>query len=156
MTRTTTSHDITGTTLAVLWIGALILAAFWIVNPFLVPTVWAGMAVVATWPVLLRVEKLLWGRRGLAAVAMTAMLTLMFVLPLLGAVSIVVANMDRIGDWIKSGSTFVIPQPPDRLASLPVVGLQAFGGMAGGCSGRDCRTLRQGGASRRKDRELVS
>ncbi|HEY3277664.1 MAG TPA: AI-2E family transporter YdiK [Syntrophorhabdaceae bacterium] len=122
MTPAATSRDITGTTLAVLWIGALILAVFWIVNPFLVPTVWAGMVVVATWPVLLQLEKLLWGRRGLAAVAMTAMLALIFLLPLLAAVSIVVGNLDRIGDWTKSVSTFVIPQPPSRLASLPVVG----------------------------------
>jgi predicted PurR-regulated permease PerM len=116
------SMDITGTTLAVLWIGALILAAFWIVNPFLPATVWASMVVVATWPVLLRMEKLLWGRRNLAAAAMTVMLALVFVLPLLGALTVVVGNTDRIGDWVRSVGSFTMPPPPNWLAALPVVG----------------------------------
>lgn len=115
-------QDITRTTLAVLWIGVLIIAAFWIVRPFLLAMVWASMIVVATWPLLLRVEKLLWGRRGLAAAAMTAMLLLVFIVPLTAALTTILGNTDRIAGWLNSFETLTVPPPPDWVATLPVVG----------------------------------
>lgn len=115
-------EDITRTTLVVLWIGALIVAAFWIVRPFLLAMVWATMIVVATWPVLLGLEKLLWGRRRLAAVLMTAVLILAFVVPLLAAISTILGNADRITGWIKSIGTLTVPPPPAWLGTVPVAG----------------------------------
>ena len=115
-------QDITRTTLAVLWIGAIILAAFWIVEPFLLATVWASMIVVATWPVLLGLEKLLWGKRRLAALAMTLALVLVFVVPLLGAITTILGTTDRIAGWIKFIGTLTVPPPPDWMGTLPVVG----------------------------------
>jgi predicted PurR-regulated permease PerM len=115
-------QDITRTTLAVLWIGVLIVAAFWIVKPFLLAMVWASMIVAATWPVLLGLEKLLWGRRGLAATAMTLLLVLVFVLPLTAAMISILGNTDRIAGWITSLETLAVPPPPDWVANLPFVG----------------------------------
>jgi predicted PurR-regulated permease PerM len=117
--------DITRTTLAVLWIGVLIVAAFWIIKPFLVEMVWASMIVVATWPILLRLEKLLWGKRGLAAGVMTVMLIFVFVGPLLAALSTILGNTDRIAGWVKSVQTFTIPPPPQWVVTLPMVGSKA-------------------------------
>ena len=57
-------HDIPRTMFAVLFIGGLIAASLWILRPFLPAVVWATMIVVATWPVLLRVQGWLWGRRA--------------------------------------------------------------------------------------------
>jgi hypothetical protein len=53
--------DITRTTLAVLFIGILIAACFWIMRPFLLPLVWAAMIVISTWPLMLGVQVRLWG-----------------------------------------------------------------------------------------------
>ena len=114
--------DITRTTLAVLWIGVLIVAAFWIVKPFLLAGVWASMIVVATWPILLRVQKLLWGKRGLAVAVMTAMLALIFVVPLSAALGVLVANSDEITAWVKSAASAGLPEPPQWVDNLPVVG----------------------------------
>jgi len=50
-------RDLTRTTLAVLFIGMLIAASLLILRPFLAATIWATMIVVATWPVLLALEK---------------------------------------------------------------------------------------------------
>jgi predicted PurR-regulated permease PerM len=122
MSNNTPHQDITRTTLAVLWIAVLIVAAFWIVKPFLLAMVWASMIVVATWPILLRVEKLLWGKRGLAAGAMTLLLVLVFVVPLLALLGTLLGNTDRITGWIKSVQTLVIPAPPQWVVTLPVVG----------------------------------
>ena len=46
-------RDLTRTTLAVLFIAALILASFWIIRPFLPAVIWAAMIVIATWPIML-------------------------------------------------------------------------------------------------------
>ncbi|MGL4959354.1 MAG: hypothetical protein ACRC49_10210, partial [Plesiomonas sp.] len=51
--------DLAGTVLSVLFIGILIIATFWVVNPFLPALVWATMIVIATWPILLFFQKIL-------------------------------------------------------------------------------------------------
>ena len=80
------------------------------------------MIVVATWPLLLRVEKLLWGKRGLAVAAMTAILALVFVGPLTAALAVLVANSDHITAWIRSVAIAGLPEPPRWVDSLPIVG----------------------------------
>ena len=76
------TQDITRTILAVLFIGGLIAGSFWILLPFLPAVIWATMIVVATWPILLRVQGWLWGRRWLAVTVLTSALLLLFVVPL--------------------------------------------------------------------------
>ena len=44
--------DLVRTTLGVLFLGGLILSAFWILRPFIGATIWATMLVVSTWPVM--------------------------------------------------------------------------------------------------------
>lgn len=120
-------NDITRTTLSVLSIGILIVAAFWIARPFLLALLWASMIVSATWPILLRVEKLLWNKRELAAVAMTILLTFLVVGPLIVAVSIIVANTDRIVNWLESLSSLALLPPPEWVLAVPVIGTKLAG-----------------------------
>ena len=56
--------DIVRTTLAVLFIGILITVSFWILRPFLTALIWATMIVMTTWPLMLGVQKRLWGSGG--------------------------------------------------------------------------------------------
>ncbi len=58
MTNTPPARDITRTTLSVLFIGILIAANYWILKPFLPSFVWAVTIVVATWPLMLRLQAL--------------------------------------------------------------------------------------------------
>ena len=76
-----TAIDITRTTLAVLFIGILIAACFWITRPFLLPLLWATMIVIATWPMMLGVQGRLGGRRKPAVAVMTLALALIFSSP---------------------------------------------------------------------------
>jgi len=62
--------DLARTTFAVLAMALLIIASLWIVRPFLGPAIWATMVVVATWPVMLRVQGWLRGKRSLAVAVM--------------------------------------------------------------------------------------
>ena len=63
--------DLARITFGVLVIGSLLLASLWLLRPFLGPLIWATMLVVASWPLMRRVQGLLWGRRALAVMVMT-------------------------------------------------------------------------------------
>jgi predicted PurR-regulated permease PerM len=115
-------HEITRTTLAVLSIGALLAASFWIVRPFLAALIWATMIVVATWPVMESVQRQLGGRRALAIAVMTIAMLLVFVLPVGVAVSTLLDYSDEVGTWTKSLHDVTIPPPPQYVEDLPVVG----------------------------------
>ncbi len=116
-------RDLTRTTFAVLFIGLLLGASLWVLRPFLGPLIWATMVVVATWPVMLRLQELLSGRRALAVTAMTLLLLLLFVVPLVVAIVTIVSNADRLVEWARLATTYRLPDvPPPWLAGLPMVG----------------------------------
>ena len=117
------ARDLTRTTFAVLFIGALLAASLWILRPFLGPTIWATMIVVATWPLMLRIQARLWRKRPLAVTVMTLLLLLLFIVPLTMAIVTIVENADRLVGWAQLASTYHLPAtPPAWLIELPLVG----------------------------------
>jgi len=116
------SSDLTRTTLAVLFIGGLIVAAFWVLRPFLGAIVWATLIVVPTWPMMLRVQARLRNRRSYAVAVMTLALLLVLVAPLMLAIGTVVDNAEVISGWAKSLAHFSLPPPPDWVGKLPLIG----------------------------------
>ena len=121
----TPQQELTRTVLAVLAIGILIAASFWILRPFLVAGVWATMIVVATWPLMLAVQKRLWGRRVLAVIVMTVVMLLVLVIPLALAIGTIVSNADTIVRWTATLANASVPPPPDWVGRLPFVGERA-------------------------------
>ncbi len=119
--QTGRSLDLARTIFQVLALGALIAASLWIVRPFLIALVWAATVAIATWPILLRAQAWLGGRRSLAVALMTTLLLLMLVVPLYFAVSMIVGNVDQIADWSKSAAN-LLSGPPEWLASMPLIG----------------------------------
>ena len=115
-------RDLTRSTLAVLFIGTLIVASLWIVRPFLAPVIWATMIVVATWPVMLRVQRAFGGRRGLAVATMTLALLLVFVLPFWAAIGAIVEYSDKFAELAGSLKDFKVPPPPAFVEMVPVFG----------------------------------
>jgi len=115
-------RELTRTLLGAIFLGALIVASFWILRPFLAAAIWATMFVVATWPAMIWLQARLWRRRGLAVAAMTVILMLVFVVPLALAVGTIVSNADEIVVLLKSIAAFRMPTPPDWIAGLPFVG----------------------------------
>ena len=116
------SFDLTRTTLAVLFIGTMIAACFWVLYPFLSSLLWAAMIVIATWPYFLKLQARLWGKRWLAILVMTTLLLLVLIVPLCYAILTILDRSDDIVGWFKSASTFQIPPPPGWLEKVPVVG----------------------------------
>src|SRR5262245_13920242 len=119
------SRDLTRTVLAVLFIGALILASVWILRPFLAPMIWATMIVVSTWPMMLAAQRRLWGKRSLAVTAMTIALLLVFVAPFSAAIGTIVSHADEVASWAKGLRGLTVPAAPEWVAKVPVVGEQA-------------------------------
>ena len=117
--------DLTRSVLAIVALAALIGGSLWVLSPFIPALIWAVTIVVTTWPLMTRVEKLLWGRRGLAVTVMTLALLLLFFVPLTLAIMTVLNNVDTISGWIKLASNLKGNEPPSWLVSLPVVGPRA-------------------------------
>ena len=115
-------RDLTRTLLGIVCVGALIVAAFWIVRPFLAAAIWAMTIVVVTWPLLLRLQHRLWNSRALAITAMMVVLVLLLAVPLLLAVATLVSNAGEIAERVGVLLAYRIPPPPDWLVGLPMVG----------------------------------
>ena len=115
MPRDRDSNDLTRTILSVGTIALLILSCAWIVRPFVTAFLWASVIVISTWPLLIRLQARLWGKRGMAAAGMTIALLLVLIIPLAFAVEALVQNIDgiaaRVGEW----KTLAIPPPPEWL-----------------------------------------
>ena len=117
----TTQRDLTKSTLAIVLIGALIAACFWILRPFLPALIWAAMIVIATWPLLLIIQKKVHGRRP-AVMIMIGLLVLVFVIPFTLAVGTIAENAPQITALSKELVNVGIPAPPDWVEQIPLVG----------------------------------
>lgn len=113
-------RDLTRTTFAVLFMVGLIAACFWILRPFIPALIWATMIVVATWPLLVRLQRTFGGSRKLAVTTMIALLLVIVIAPLVLAVSTIADQADRLSD-IKVAE-LRIPAPPDWIRGVPAIG----------------------------------
>ena len=116
------SRDLTRSVLGVLSIVLLIVASLWILRPFVLATIWATTIVVATWPLMLRVERWLGNRRGAAVAVMIVVMLLAFVLPLALAVGSIVSRADTIAGWVEALPNLTLPLAPELIRKIPVAG----------------------------------
>ena len=116
------SRDLARITLGVLVIGLLMIASLWVLEPFLGATVWAAMVVVATWPMMLAVQKRVGGRRWLAVSVMTLAILLVLLLPLVLAVGTIAENAEAITTAVKSAMSKGMPPPPGWVERIPLAG----------------------------------
>jgi predicted PurR-regulated permease PerM len=116
------SWDVARVLLAVMAIGGLLAATFWVLRPFLPALIWATMIVVATWPVMRAVQARLGGRRGLAVAVMTAAMVVIVVAPIAVGIVVVVEHAADVVGWSKSLAASAAAGPPAWLSDLPLVG----------------------------------
>jgi len=119
------THDLTRTVLAVLAMFLLIAVTGWILSPFLAAIIWSTMIVVATWRIMLIVERAAGGRRWVAVTAMTTALLLVLILPLSTAIIAIVDHAEQIANWAKVLAKSELPQPPEWLPGIPLIGERA-------------------------------
>lgn len=115
-------HDLLQTLLVVAALGSLALGTFQILEPFFGAFIWATMIVIATWPLMVRIQKTLRGSRHLATTVMSALLLLLLFVPMWISISTIVLNMDMIQFWLDTAMTSEIPHAPQWLAKFPFAG----------------------------------
>jgi predicted PurR-regulated permease PerM len=93
-----------------------------VLRPFLSALLWAALLCFASWPLYQRLERLLGGRRTPAAMIMVIFAATLLLLPLVALGSRLASELTTltaiIRGWIEHG----LPQPPDWLGDLPVIG----------------------------------
>ena len=100
-------------------IAALLFGVLAVLRPFLPAILWATIIVVATWPIMLHVQRLCGGRRGVAVAAMSAGLFTVIVAPvalLLGTLIARLPELRDLGGRLLAGPW---PGPPAWLARIP-------------------------------------
>jgi predicted PurR-regulated permease PerM len=83
------------------------------------------MIVVATWPLLRRVQGWLGGRRRLAVAVMTIVMLLVFVAPLVLAIGALAENAGTAVTWLTGLAGKTLPEAPGWLGTIPLIGPRA-------------------------------
>jgi len=109
-------------TLSVLFIGGLIAGSLWILSPFLAAFIWATMIVVATWPLMRRVEGACGGRRAPAVAVMTLGLLAILIVPLGVALEAILEHADDLVALLERLPSAQLPAAPEWLGKVPLAG----------------------------------
>src|ERR1041384_3856174 len=114
--------DLTRNILSILITIVLIVGSLWTMLPFLSGLLWATTIVVATWPLLLRVERSVGGKRSVATAVMTLVMFVVFVVPFgLAAITLLHAGLEGV-EIVKAATSQGLPEPPSWLEKIPLIG----------------------------------
>ena len=114
--------DLGRITLSVLFIGGLIAGSLWILSPFLGAFIWATMIVVATWPMLRRLERAFGGHRAPAVAVMSIGLLAILIVPLGVALQAILDHADELVALLERLPQTKLPAPPEWLNRAPLAG----------------------------------
>ncbi|HEX5068834.1 MAG TPA: AI-2E family transporter [Vicinamibacterales bacterium] len=118
----TRSPDLTRTFLVLVIIAALIAGSLWTLWPFLGALLWATTIAVATWPLLLKLQHGLGGRRTPAAALMTLAIAAVFLVPFVWAVTVLIDLGVQGVELVRAASERGLQPLPDWVASIPMLG----------------------------------
>ncbi len=140
-------------------LAGLLLLAFQVLQPFMVPVIWAVILAYVTWPAHQRLVRLFGGRRGPAALIMTLLLAAMIILPIVWLVTLLqsevldaytkitallargiqlpdfVLNLPVVGDWLRDWLARITANPDEIVVQIRAVldrSSGEFGGFFGG------------------------
>jgi predicted PurR-regulated permease PerM len=99
----------------------IVLLTFTVLQPFIVPLIWGGILAYVSWPLQLRLERVLRNRTGLAALLTTIIVTLIIVVPLVWLILMV--RVEAVDAYARV-QAFLASKPtlPPALRDLPWVG----------------------------------
>jgi predicted PurR-regulated permease PerM len=99
---------------------------FQILSPFLIPIIWGVIIAVSLYPVQQWFEKRLKGKRGLAATAVSVLMLLVILIPVVLLAGTLITGLKDAADSFRSGEVH-IPLPPPGVETWPVIGKQLAG-----------------------------
>ncbi|AEW44547.1 putative membrane protein [Serratia symbiotica str. 'Cinara cedri'] len=114
-------YDLPRIIFGTLFIATMIIVSIWVIQPFIPGLAWAAMVVITTWPLLIKLQKILWGKRSLAVIIMTLLLILLFILPISLMIVSLISNSGFVIAWTNTLSKMHMPDLM-WLQSLPMFG----------------------------------
>ena len=100
----------------------LLLAAAWIIHPFLPPIIWGATISITLWPLVLRLQKICFGSRSAAVFFTVLAAMVIFFLPAILVIVIFAQHVDDVSHFIAILSTLQLPAAPAWVGHLPYVG----------------------------------
>ncbi|HQR03934.1 MAG: AI-2E family transporter [Proteobacteria bacterium] len=108
--------------LAALALIILAIGCVLVLRPFLTAVLWAAILASTAWPGLLALERLLKGRRTLAASLLAVAVTLVLVGPFVIAAMALAGNVTELGNAANALLQNGLPDAPEWVGHLPLVG----------------------------------
>ncbi len=93
-----------------------------VLRPFVSAILWAAVLTYTTWPLMLRLQRGMKGRRTLAALTMTAIIALILVFPFVLAGITLTENVSRLEELFRALQGGLPVAAPDWVRQLPWVG----------------------------------
>jgi predicted PurR-regulated permease PerM len=100
-------------------LATLVILGFQVLDPFVVPIVWAAILAYVSWPAYQRLVRLLRGRTTIAALIMTLVITAAVIVPLAWLIVIMRVEVVRAYQEL---NTLLLSGPPPALLKLPWIG----------------------------------
>ncbi|SET42983.1 AI-2E family transporter YdiK [Thorsellia anophelis] len=122
---TTKNFDLTKILFSLMFIGLMLVGCLWILRPFLPGLIWASMVVIATWPMMLKLQSTLKCKRIVASTLMTLIILLIYVIPAILIVASVIKNSGFILNFTSNNQAVEVPELL-ILKDLPYIGESAY------------------------------
>jgi len=109
-------------------IGLLLMLIVWtfeIIKPFAIPVLWGAIVAVALMPLTLKLERILKGRKTVAAILVSIACMALLITPVL-IVSNSAFDVIKEGIAIVQSGDFTLPQPSPEIAEIPLIGEKLF------------------------------
>jgi predicted PurR-regulated permease PerM len=120
--------DLTQITVSVVLILLMAVGSIWVFMPFIAALIWASIIVISTYNFMLKLQKLLWNKKGLAVTVMVLIILMVILVPIIVVVGTIATNMSEISGWFGSLSELKLQSAPDWITGIPVVGSQLESG----------------------------
>lgn len=112
--------------LATVALALLAIGCVYVLAPFLTSLMWAAILASTCWAPLMWLDRMLGGRRVLAATIMTSLITIFVLGPVLTVALGLADNLAELGRAVSNMVTSGLPDAPAWLKDVPVIGQWAF------------------------------
>lgn len=114
--------------IAIIVLLILSVGCFVVLRPFIAAILWAMILSFTTWPVYIRLERLLKGRRSLSALIIILAVAALFLVPVVLLGMSLAENVVKLIEALRAAMATGLPALPGWAADLPVIGrrLSAF------------------------------
>jgi len=103
-------------------LAGLVILSFQVLQPFIVPLIWAGILAYVTWPLYQKVLALCGGRKTLAALVVTIALTAAVIVPTVALIGILRVELVKAYQQVSVLMSEGGPRLPQGLLRLPWIG----------------------------------